>query len=235
MRVRTGMTRDELKGLAKDISTSREPEDAEGRLLEALSPGNEPLVRAWSAILWGGLVDGGHVPADDRATTLALPLLVAIARGKIDDFDELDAWCDEDPVYDETTGLGGARNHALAGLSGLGPLAAEAVPALIEILESWGDADGARVLAADALGSMAARERGEDRLTDPRIVEALVRAISAYNDNEGTIRESVMDSLRRIGPDARAAIPALEAALGDKENKFLFELMSETLAELKAS
>jgi hypothetical protein len=229
------MTRDELKGLALALATSRAPEDAEARLIDGLSPSNDPLVRAWAAILWGGLVDGGHVPVDDRGTTQAIPLLMEIARGKLDQLEELDEWCDEDPIYDETTGLAGARNHALAGLSGLGPLAAEAAPALIEILESWGDADGVRVLAAEALGSMAASERGEARLTDPRIVEALTRAVDAYNDNEGTIRESVMEALRRIGRPARAAIPALEAALADRENKFLFEAISETLAELKAS
>lgn len=235
MSVRIEMTRNDLRGLANALSTSRQPEDAEARLIDALSPSNEPLVRAWAAILWGGMVDGGHVPIDGRGTTAAVPLLVDIARGKRDDLEELDEWVDEDPVYDESTGLGGARYHALAGISGLGPLAADAIPALIEILETWGDADGARVHAAEALGSMAAIERGEERSTDPRIVEALVRAVDAYNDNEGTIRESVTDALRRIGPDARVAIPALRAALADKKNKFLFELLSETLAELDAS
>jgi 3-dehydroquinate synthetase len=51
----------------------------------------------------------------------------------------------------EVQGFHGAE--ALAGLSALGPLAAGALTALIELLQATGDADEVRMLAAEALGS----------------------------------------------------------------------------------
>lgn len=227
------MTHDELAELADLIAEDEAPVDAKASLARALDSG-EPSTRAWSAILWGALFDRGAGPDDAAASRVAARTLIELASGRSGVVDELDALTEAHPVYDDATGIIGARCHALASLAAMGPLAAECVAGLIELLERAGDADGPRLMAAEALGAIAARGGGA-RVEDPRIVAALTRAVNAEGDVEGTIREAVLGALREIGSPARVAIPTLNAALGKRENAFLFESITETLAALEAS
>lgn len=228
------MTRDELADLADRVGSDEVPTEAATKLSAALVSESDPVARAWSAILWGALFDRGVGPDDAKASRAAARALIEIADGTTDLVQDLDSLSAAHPVYDESTGIVGARCEALASIAAMGPLASDCVDGLIVVLERSGDADGPRVLAAEALGAIAARGRGA-RVEDPRIVAALTRAVNAENDGEGTIREAVLGALREIGSPARAAIPTLNAALGRRENAFLFESIGETLAALDAS
>ncbi len=232
------MTPDEQATLSKAIVSGEITPDVKVKVSALLQSADKPM-QAWAAIAWGALADHGHLPQGDAETLrCAIASLVEIVRGGPDyhDYDDaLEALCEACPLYDEATYLFDPRSQALAGLSALGPLAAEAVPVLVVLLAQWGDADGVRCGAAAALGAMAASKHGDARLTDPRILEALTRAVGDTTDNEGTVRDAVFSALCDIGAPARVAIPALEEALTDLDNKFLFERISETLAELRAS
>lgn len=223
--------------LAKAVSEGNITLDVKSRVSELLKSDDE-LTRRWAAIAWGALADHGQAPDDAEDAARAIAALVEIARGRSEYraySDELEALCDVAPLYDASTYLSDPRNQALAGLYALGPRAEAAVPVLVELLASSGDADSVRGHAAEALGSMAASKHGDARATDPRILDALIRAANDKTDNEGTVREGVFYALCEIGPPARDAIPTLEAALGDGENKFLFERITETIATLSAS
>jgi HEAT repeat protein len=96
------------------------------------------------------------------------------------------------------------RPSALAVLTGLGPIAAEATPALIKLL---GDKDEA--FRRDVIAAIKAIGPGAKAA-----VPELVKLIKAVDPREYIL---AIEALGRIGPDAKAAIPQLIEALN--ENK----------------
>jgi HEAT repeat protein len=97
------------------------------------------------------------------------------------------------------------RRNAIYALAGMGGGAREAVRALYTI--AMGDKKGdLRRLAADALLAVGARQEG---------IKALITVL-ADDNREYAEQERAAISLAAVGPEAKAAIPALEAAVKGK-------------------
>jgi hypothetical protein len=98
-----------------------------------------------------------------------------------------------------------ARNVAAGALTRIGPDAAAAVPALIDLLRTDADTK-ARARAAGALGKIGLRAD-----------DAVPALAGALNDGEPEVRCEAARALGSFGPVARAAVPGLTAALADGE------------------
>jgi HEAT repeat protein len=118
------------------------------------------------------------------------------------------------------------RDTAALGLAELAPRAGTAAPALLKALRSDADKD-VRASAAFALGRIALEvtDVGEPRAD---IIAALAQA--ARDDKHSDVRYWSIHALRRFGPDARAAIPALERRVKAETNES--ELALDTLSRL---
>ncbi|HEX7896905.1 MAG TPA: HEAT repeat domain-containing protein [Planctomycetota bacterium] len=126
---------------------------------------------------------------------------------------------------------GPARADAAEELSRIGPPAKAAVPALVKLLKDK-DVD-VRLAAASALAAIepgnaailpavVAELKGEQRKTAAEVLGDLgapgvPALIDALKDADAGVRWSAAESLGRIGVAAKAAVPALTAALDDKE------------------
>ena len=95
------------------------------------------------------------------------------------------------------------RARVLDILGDMGPVAADAVPHLIDRLED--DAEDPRRRAAEALGTAG---QGSSHLAGP--LGELLR-----NDPSGEVRRNAALSLARLGPNAAAAVPALAQGMMD--------------------
>jgi HEAT repeat protein len=98
------------------------------------------------------------------------------------------------------------RMAAAETLELFGPLAKDAVPALAQAIVT-GDAEP-RVAAMVALAA-----------TGPENAKAAVpQLVDALTHPDARVRKAAAETLGKIGPPARAAIPALRRALGDEDN-----------------
>jgi hypothetical protein len=113
----------------------------------------------------------------------------------------------------------GGSEAAARALKEIGPQAAEATPALVEVLEQNRSLTMRR-LAAQALGAIG-----------PGAVEGVPALVEALGDESATLREDAAEALGRIGPGAMDAIPALIELLGD-ESRFVREAAAEALAAI---
>jgi HEAT repeat protein len=96
------------------------------------------------------------------------------------------------------------RTAAASALADLGPRARAALPTVLTMLTD--EDDGTRAAAADAVGRLA-----PDSPTAPDAVAALAALLK--KEENGNVRETVIGALRRFGPLAHAAIPALRETL----------------------
>lgn len=92
------------------------------------------------------------------------------------------------------------RDAAAEALGKIGAAAKEAIPALIEALKEKSESPGA-MIALKGIGEVA--------------IPALIEALKHKNQ---TVRRNAAQTLGRIGPEAKEAIPALVIALRDKSN-----------------
>lgn len=108
------------------------------------------------------------------------------------------------------------RAEAVRRLTGLGEAARPAVPALVKALS---DSDAkVRYRAVIALGRLwSGNESG------PEIQAAVPSLIKLLNDNDEYTRKRTVFALRQIGPGAHAALPALNAIRGDRNNPLWIE------------
>jgi hypothetical protein len=97
------------------------------------------------------------------------------------------------------------REVAPKALSEFGPEAVEAVPALIEALESTGD--DVRRAAAEAMLEIA---------PEAGAVEAIPALIKALGDEQLNVRGCAAEALGMFGPEAAEAVPALIQTLEDE-------------------
>jgi len=95
------------------------------------------------------------------------------------------------------------RSHVMCTLRGMGPLASGAVDLLLEWLATPPDD---RVLLQPSLATTLARIAPDD----PRVVDALAKALA---DPEPRVGQGAASGLEIIGPEAKAALPALWALM----------------------
>ncbi len=121
------------------------------------------------------------------------------------------------------------RSRAAYALGRIGPAARGAIPGLLRALD---DADrDVRMSATEALGMIAAADP-EDEESDrpsPVEVEAAVKGLSRMLGDHP--RRMAAGSLRRIGPQAAPAVPALVKALRD-EDDYLRKSAAEALGAI---
>jgi HEAT repeat protein len=112
------------------------------------------------------------------------------------------------PALVEALKQEGGNKEAATVLGLIGPRAADAVPALMEVLKDRHTPADRREAAAFALG----------RIGTPAadIVPAL---IAALKDEKPEVRQRAADALAWIGPPAREAVAALVAAIKDDDDK----------------
>jgi HEAT repeat protein len=111
------------------------------------------------------------------------------------------------------------RHKAINALGSLGSGAAEAVPALAQVLTEDTD-HGSRQLAALALSKMC-----------PASAEALSALRQALQDKEPAVRMNVAQVLLQLGPKARPAIPELLKAIKDENNLTTVQMHHFTIQE----
>src|SRR5919204_5467482 len=99
-----------------------------------------------------------------------------------------------------------ARLQATLALAHAGPAARAAVPVLVERLRAE-KADGVRVNTAVALGMI----RSSPQTAVPALVETFLK------DQHPDARSAAMRSIGQFGPEAKLAIPLLEAAKDPKK------------------
>ena len=158
-----------------------------------LVSGGEPVEGAVPAIIEVLEADGGLNVREEAARALGrigaeegvIPALMRVMEDKGE--------------YD------GVRGAAIHGLMLLGPDAAEAVPALIKILDKE---------RFSSLSSDAARALGQIGPVTPEIIPALIEAL---DDKYSLTREAAAEALGQIGPITPEIIPELVGALGDSE------------------
>jgi len=110
---------------------------------------------------------------------------------------------------------------AVRALGRIGPPAAEAVPAILRLLED--PSYRVRLAATGALGGFGAK--------GGRAVPALLQRLT---DRSAVVRLAAIEALGRIGPPARSALPALRGALAATANDALFQnTISEALARIE--
>jgi HEAT repeat protein len=138
------------------------------------------------------------------------------------------------------------RYYAIAALGGMGPAGARAIPELLPFLQS----DTLWRQAVDALGrmgpaalpaapAMTARLKApdpwhrrstiralarilEDAPSQPEVDEVVRKLAVCLGDTTGSVAEEAADALRKIGPAAHAAIPALRRAADRRDGSVGF-------------
>ena len=154
-----------------------------------------------------------------------------------------------------TDGDAAARSEALLALAAIGPDADAAVPAAIAALK--GQDAKLRFSAVYALGRIGATAidaapvlhelaEGRDPLLslaatwalsriDPQCPQTLSKSVPqlvrALQDPEPLVRLHATDSLRCLGPRAKAAVPSLKQSLQD-ENQFVRDMAAEALKSI---
>src|SRR5262249_23489113 len=102
----------------------------------------------------------------------------------------------------------GGSKEAATVLGLIGPRAADAVPALMEVLKDRHAAADRRAAAAFALGTIG-----------PPAADIVPALIPALKDEKPEVRQRAAEARAWIGPPAREAVPALVAAIKDDEDK----------------
>jgi HEAT repeat protein len=201
-------------------------------LIEKLQGGRDPRVRCCAASLLGRT--GPEAVAAVGALASAIreePFVPARRVGRVDwerEFWDPTCWAIwalpeiAGPSDDAVAVLAhavrsdsfGRRVAAVAALSRLGPRASAAAPALIAALKQV-IATGAEVDGVPGEGDLTARAIASvapDSEFSGEAVAALIAALDA-----APLRYVAMESLRRFGPEARAAVPHLRALQRDSD------------------
>jgi HEAT repeat protein len=103
------------------------------------------------------------------------------------------------------------RVAAARSIGTMGPVAASAIPDLLEHLRS--DTPEVASQAAWSLGAL-----GTSGAASPRVVAALIEALG---HRDGEVRRYAAFALSRLGPPAASAIPQLTRALGDRHMAYM--------------
>ena len=114
------------------------------------------------------------------------------------------------------------RIHAIKSLGAIGPDAADAVPALTQVMTSGGSR-GERIEAAHALANLAPASRSA--------VPELTQAVA---DKDLGVRVNAILTLMRLGKDGRPAAAALTGAIKDEANDTNLKMFQFTIREVAA-
>lgn len=188
--------------------------NAQAAIPELLQVLNEPLDPKVGFILNGGKpLDPacqaawalGHVGAGSPKESEIITALIEVAR----------------------TGAPGRRAWAAYGLGEFGPNAKEAIPNLIQLAgEATPDEHDERgAAAAGALGKIAPGTPSADKAV--AVLIALLKSGNAF------AQERAIEALRRFGPEAKPAVPALRELADTKSGVFHLEAARQALRDIE--
>ncbi|MBI3466034.1 MAG: HEAT repeat domain-containing protein, partial [Planctomycetes bacterium] len=224
------------------LRVSADPESAIPHLIRALEDDAPELRRAAAkALAQAGPVAGAAVPSLVRALRDEAGIVRAYAATALGKMGRAAASTVpallECLIGDESEYI---RADAATALGEIGPAATSAIPALIEFLTEV-KSDSLRASASTALGRLGSAASAavpalvacltQDSTPDPQLSRAAARALRKVDatqaravvphfrkllgSEEHLDRISAANALAGLGPEAEAAVPSLEAALGD--------------------